>query len=572
MPGVDVRGFGKAYLVAAPSVVPAGTYRWDTAPCVVADVPPIPQWLVDLIAPPPKTRQKPPRSHTAQDRDLSPYVRAALEAEVARVRGAANGTRNQILNTAAFSLGQLAAHLNRADAESDLIAAACDAGLPLFEASRTFASGWTAGEREPRDIPEQHRAKPPKSGATGRTEHDPEDEPPPHGDDDAPHERAGGRAAPGGEPPRKPPTDPDAHRVGRLWPGFVELLQARAAGQIPVVPTMIRGLDDLLGGGLPAGQVVLLCAPPGACKTSLALDWAVNHAQRGGRAVFWSLELPPHLVLARIVCQKTEAPWAKVLAGGCLAEAASTGDLLKGVDVHLVEHPGEQGEAAVRALLAPQAPGAVPHLLVLDYVQQLARSETRDQRAAVEEASGRVLTLARETGAAVLAVSSTSRAAYDLGNGGDPDILRVLGMARDTGRLEFDAAAVLGLIKVKDQDAEADPAAERYSKVWAVLAKNRLGMTGRVALEVDGQAGFAREIPASEIGTNKVTPEAMEKAILDAVTLAQVKGEPLTSRNAICDRVRGRRKWKLEAVTDLLSDGRLVGGSGKPYTVREGGE
>jgi len=85
----------------------------------------------------------------------SPYVEAALRNEAEAVRSAAKGTRNNRLNQAAFSLGQLvgAQKLDRSVVENTLLRAAMDNGLPQHEAYATIASGINIGLTKPRQMP-----------------------------------------------------------------------------------------------------------------------------------------------------------------------------------------------------------------------------------------------------------------------------------------------------------------------------------------------------------------------------------------------------------------------------------
>ena len=57
------------------------------------------------------------------------------------------------------------------------------------------------------------------------------------------------------------------------------------------VPTHVKGLDDLLGGGFPEGSVVLIEGGPGTMKSSLAL-WVLAHnaANAARRGVYLSFE------------------------------------------------------------------------------------------------------------------------------------------------------------------------------------------------------------------------------------------------------------------------------------------
>src|SRR6478752_6855169 len=66
-------------------------------------------------------------------------------------------------------------------------------------------------------------------------------------------------------------TEPiEAHRltpIGESTSGLIEL---------PKTPTGINGLDDVTGGGLPAGRPTLVCGPAGCGKTLLAMEFLVR--------------------------------------------------------------------------------------------------------------------------------------------------------------------------------------------------------------------------------------------------------------------------------------------------------
>ena len=56
------------------------------------------------------------------------------------------------------------------------------------------------------------------------------------------------------------------------------------------VPTGIPGLDDMLGGGFPAGHVVLVTGLPGTGKTCFGLQFLLAGTARGEKGVYLSLE------------------------------------------------------------------------------------------------------------------------------------------------------------------------------------------------------------------------------------------------------------------------------------------
>jgi circadian clock protein KaiC len=60
--------------------------------------------------------------------------------------------------------------------------------------------------------------------------------------------------------------------------------------QVPRVLTGVAGLDEMLGGGIPEGSILLLCGGPGVGKTILSLQYMVAAVRRGEPCVYVSLE------------------------------------------------------------------------------------------------------------------------------------------------------------------------------------------------------------------------------------------------------------------------------------------
>jgi hypothetical protein len=150
-PLIDVRGRA-GLVVGAGSVREGKTYELadDRDPVM------LPGWLADLA----KRRDPAPErrvtSALTSARDKRGYGAAALRAEVAAVLAATRGHRNNTLNRAADSLGQLvgSGDLDEADVTSALTSAAQSAGLVaddgLSTVEHTIASGLAAGKARPR--------------------------------------------------------------------------------------------------------------------------------------------------------------------------------------------------------------------------------------------------------------------------------------------------------------------------------------------------------------------------------------------------------------------------------------
>jgi RecA/RadA recombinase len=76
--------------------------------------------------------------------------------------------------------------------------------------------------------------------------------------------------------------------------------EARKKGGEAKCTTGVRPIDKALGGGVGAGDVCLLAAPPGAGKTELAVQIATHNAAQGKHVHLFALEAEPHEITQRL--------------------------------------------------------------------------------------------------------------------------------------------------------------------------------------------------------------------------------------------------------------------------------
>lgn len=152
-PHIDTRADGGMVLLAGSH---DGKYEWVIHPddCPLADFP------IELL---PKD-EEPSKKRRIPKSDRSGWARAALESESSSVSAAAEGTRNDTLNRAAFNLGQIVAGggLDGTEVHDVLMRAAKSAGLDERESEATIRSGMRGGSGSPRLPPENepiHRPK-----------------------------------------------------------------------------------------------------------------------------------------------------------------------------------------------------------------------------------------------------------------------------------------------------------------------------------------------------------------------------------------------------------------------------
>ena len=150
LPGTDLRGMGRAYIVAAPTTLPSGGYSWEKPLTRPEELPEAPQALLETLLPPPP----PPRPSAWTGGQASPRrLRAILESFAAAVAGTPEGSRHIVLVRYARAAGGLIPHgLSREEALAVLVEAAMRAGLPEAEARAAAAWGLRAGEATPLDL------------------------------------------------------------------------------------------------------------------------------------------------------------------------------------------------------------------------------------------------------------------------------------------------------------------------------------------------------------------------------------------------------------------------------------
>ncbi|MHA5050280.1 bifunctional DNA primase/polymerase [Streptomyces sp. SD15] len=143
---IDTRGWG-GYVVAPGSITRTGAYAVvdDTAPV------PLPDWLYTLLTPRQTSRAL---TAVASSARASSYATSGLNAEVASVREAPEGERNDTLLRAARALGRFIAwgDLPRSVVEDALQSAGECTGLPPSQCRSTIRSGlnWSVARNQQR--------------------------------------------------------------------------------------------------------------------------------------------------------------------------------------------------------------------------------------------------------------------------------------------------------------------------------------------------------------------------------------------------------------------------------------
>ncbi len=136
-------------------------------------------------------------------------------------------------------------------------------------------------------------------------------------------------------------------------------------------PTGIKGLDDMLDGGLIPNSNILLCGPPGSGKTNFGLNFLYMGAEKyGERGLYLSLE------------QSKES----IIQNAKLVFPSFNWDAHIGKDI-IIESPGHQGATRIPAILKEKIEGADIKRVFIDSitVMKLFSHDVAEYRAALFE-------------------------------------------------------------------------------------------------------------------------------------------------------------------------------------------
>ena len=241
-----------------------------------------------------------------------------------------------------------------------------------------------------------------------------------------------------------------------------ELLEGLIATERPVVPTPFDTLNSLLGGGLQAGKLYVLAAPPGGGKTTLSTQIADYAAALGCPVAYVAMEMGrPQLfdyAMARSLGMNSAKVEAKLyrhspLETVQLAKAAR--EYLETVAPYLAVIEGDWTTTpdSLNAWVAgAKARYAVtvnnPVLIVVDYLQLLNTglseldSGTGGETPKISQVAVQLKQLARDSGAAVLALSDIVKSEQGAAFKGSEFTLNML---RGSNRIAHAADTVLAL-------------------------------------------------------------------------------------------------------------------------------
>lgn len=264
---------------------------------------------------------------------------------------------------------------------------------------------------------------------------------------------------------------------------LIEEIEGRFSGKQrrSCVPTGLVDLNNALGGGFEAGQLVILAARPSMGKSALAVGIARHAAEVSGPVAFFSLEMPGASIWERLLAAQSRISLHKVRTDSDQIGTPDEGDwprLVGAVSILsktklFVDDTASLTLTALkaRARRLKREHGSLA-MIVLDYLQLLTpegRSENRTQE--VSTMTRQLKILAMEMGCPVLCLSQLNRGLENRANKRP-----TLADLRESGSIEQDADTVMFIYRdeVYNEESNEKGVAE------LIIGKNRQGPTATV--------------------------------------------------------------------------------------------
>lgn len=253
------------------------------------------------------------------------------------------------------------------------------------------------------------------------------------------------------------------------------------------IPTGFTDLDNMLAGGLRAGELVIVAARPAIGKSSLVADFVCSISQER-LAAFFSLEMT-----AENLCERMLSAVGGIHGMHIRNRTLSAADRQRLVEtaskvseLHAYIDDNSQlrvGDIAASVRMIEQRVGGQKvELIVVDYLQFVAPDDVklpREQQ--VANTARRLKQLAKDRACPVVAVCAVNRKTED-GSDKRPKLSHL----RESGSIEFEADIVM-LLHREDYYKRGEEVEECKGVAEIIIAKQRNGPTGTVELRWDAK-------------------------------------------------------------------------------------
>lgn len=277
------------------------------------------------------------------------------------------------------------------------------------------------------------------------------------------------------------------------------------------IPTGLADLDEMLDGGMRAGQLIVIGARPGMGKSAMADTIGVHVAKEQGLPVGkFSMEMMNIEGAQRALAAQGRVPLHAIRRPERMNDLQWT-DLTRGVELlrQVPFYSNQRGGLNINQVRSKARALRRKHglrLLVVDYLQLMAGTDPRMPRTyQLEEASRGLKSLAKELQMPVIALVQVNRGVEK-----EQDPMPRMSDIKDCGSIEQDADVILMLDR--PIVSKPDLASEWKYYARAKLAKQRGGRTGMLNFQYVGENTRFDDWPADvPVPTNPVRVKGQQQ-------------------------------------------------------------
>ncbi len=315
----------------------------------------------------------------------------------------------------------------------------------------------------------------------------------------------------------------DAPTITENTMAYIAEMKARGNTVLVGVDTGYAELNKMTT-GFGKGDLVIIAARPAMGKTSLVLNMVQNLLDQNKGVAFFSLEMPAEQLMLRLLSIKTSIFLQKLRVGDMNDDEWSR---LNSAVEHMhntklfVDDQGSLNINQLRSRLRKlKAQHPEIEMAVIDYLQIMSGTGTKDRHLEVSEMSRGLKMLARELNMPIVALSQLNR-----GLESRNDKRPMLSDIRESGAIEQDADIILFVyrddIYLYKEEKEREKAAKTEGKEFVsqyvekeeeeaeiIIGKQRNGPTGHVKLIF--QKKLTRFIDAPVYGGTEIVYENID--------------------------------------------------------------
>jgi replicative DNA helicase len=252
------------------------------------------------------------------------------------------------------------------------------------------------------------------------------------------------------------------------------------------MPTGFNNLDNLLNGGIHSQQLVIIGARPSVGKTTLAQNIILNSSKTGKKCLFVSLEVDKRNVTLKFLSNLCSIPAWKI--GRNLVNQAQNQDLnrakseLRQMAIY-TNDSSYLRVAQIGQIIKNQIQKQPVDLVVVDYIQIIKGDDPKGKNEAliIKENTTMLKALAKQYDVGILALAQINRKAVE-GANQEPTINDF----KSSGGIEEDADVAIILHRDRSEEKKESYFSESGK---LIVAKNRHGRTGEIAITFDGNFG-----------------------------------------------------------------------------------